>query len=582
MLCAAVFGPGLLRWTTVFLGREYVDAWGTQWFYWFVGHQIREGEGFGWSDLFFYPWGKEIYLHTGGNILDAIFALPLRWMFGPIAGYNLWILAILYLNHEGMRRLAMQVGCAAVPARIAGVLFAFNPYLLNEINGGRPTQVMLSFFLLFLSDLLATGESRRWMLPVRAGVWLALTGITYWFYAFFAGIGAVGIVAWRLLSPRPGDSRLHLVVRHGVTAVVALLIAGPFIAPMMTATDVPGLLKVDDWSSATWTPTTAEGVGVGIYAFDPVSRMAGFFVPKDGERLFLPEFVDVLAVQAVFALLGVLVAPKKWRGAAIALLAASLLVAMGPIMQVGVELPNYLYLWMVQSVTFLRRLWWPARALVVTQAALMLMVAWALHAAARRPSLLIALTVLIVSAWGFELNAAGLAPMPTWSARVPNGYRCLKGAESGAVIELPYAFDQSHLYYQTYHELPLLGGMVEDNPLFSPKEQIRFRRQNSYIRLLMSVATDDNENMRFLLSDRDKVEAVGYRYVILNKAAYGAPQLQEEARVNTSQEGRLRSVRRKLAEVLGNPVFEDVDAAVYAPFGDASPCPDLEGARTSP
>jgi hypothetical protein len=351
---------------------------------------------------------------------------------------------------------------------------------------------------------------------------------------------------------------------------------------MLTAKDVPGLLKVEDWTSDTWTPTTEEGIGVGIYAFAPLQRMAGFFVPKDGSRLFLPEFVDVLYVQVALALVGILAAPRKWRGAAIALLVASLIVAMGPIAQVGVDFPNYLYLAVMRSVSFLRRLWWPARALVVTQAALAILAGWALHWAGRRKGLLIAATLVTTAAWAGELHVAGLASMPVWSARVPSGYKCLKDAAWGAVIELPYAYDQSHLYYQTYHELPLLGGMVEDNPLFSPKEQIRFRKHNSYVRLLMSIATEGTQDESYLLPDRDKVRAMGFRYVILNKAAYATREAAPSSKVDTSREGPLREVRKSLAEVMGNPVFEDEEAAVYMPFGGAPPCPDLEGARTTP
>ena len=98
VLLVGVFGPGLERWSETFLGRQYVDAWGTQWFYWFVGFQMRHLGGFGWTDLFFYPWGKDIYLHTGGNVLDAIIAWPLRWVFGAVAGYNFWIVLVLFFK----------------------------------------------------------------------------------------------------------------------------------------------------------------------------------------------------------------------------------------------------------------------------------------------------------------------------------------------------------------------------------------------------------------------------------------------------------------------------------------------------
>ncbi|MFN7143606.1 MAG: hypothetical protein ACK4YP_07525 [Myxococcota bacterium] len=584
VLLLVVLGPGLRDWTTVFLGRQYVDAWGTQWFYWFVGYQIRHLGGFGWTDMFFYPWGKDIYLHTGGNVLDAILAIPVRWVFGAVGGYNLFVVLVLVLNAIGMKAVAERMGADAHSARLAGVFFAFNPYALNEINGGRPTQVVLSFLLLYVLDLMKTGESKSPWAPVRAGIWLALTALMYWFYAFFGGLAAIGVVVWRLLSPREGDSRVHLVARHAAIAVVALAICGPFAYPMMSAGDeVPGMLDVSKWAEGDWMPTTNEGVSVGMYVFDPLTRMSGFWVPKGDSRIFLEEYLNLLIVQGVALVVGLLLAPKRWRGAGVALLVSSVLVALGPTLRIGTdagsELPNHLYMEMVKSVSFLQRLWWPSRALVITHVAIGVCTAWVFAALAKRPVIQTAIVAATLAATVWELEKSRLSPMPVWSAHVPAGFRCLATGPEGAIIELPYAYDQSHLYYQTVHERPLLGGMVEDNPLFSPLDQIKFRSDNTFVKLLMDVAVENNDGLDYEFADRLAVKQMGYRYVILNKAAYVAPELQNLSRVDMSREGRLRNVRRDLADILGPPVFEDAEATVYAPFGDPSPCPGLEGSR---
>jgi hypothetical protein len=583
VLLLEVLGPGLRDWTTVFLGRQYVDAWGTQWFYWFVGYQIRNLSGFGWTDLFFYPWGKDIYLHTGGNVLDAIMAIPVRWVFGAVAGYNLWVVLVLFLNYLGLASVAEKLGADRTSARLAGAFFAFNPYVLNEINGGRPTQVVLSFLLLYVAELLQTGESRSWWAPARAGFWLAMTALMYWFYAFFGGIGAIGIVLWRVLFPREGDSRVHLIGRHAWIAVVALIFCGPFAYPMVTAGgDVPGMLDVSKWVGGDWMPTTNEGVDVGMYVFDPLSRMSGFWVPKNGGRIFLEEYLNLLWVQAVLAPIGLLLAPRRWRGAGFALLAASLLIAVGPSLrtgtEIGAELPNVMYQEMVKSVSFLQRLWWPSRALVMTHIAVALCMAWVFAAFGRRPMVQAGVAGLALWATLWELDKSRLSPMPVWSAHVPAGFRCLATGPSGAIVELPYAYDQSHLYFQTIHERPLLGGMVEDNPLFSPTDQIKFRADNTFVKLMMDVAIQKHTSTEYTVSDRLAVKQMGYRYVILNKAAYVAPEL-KGTRFDQNSDGRLRSVRKDLHDLLGPPVFEDDEAAVYAPFGDPSPCPGLEGSR---
>jgi hypothetical protein len=580
VLLLTVLGPGLRDWTGVFLGRQYVDAWGTQWFYWFVGYQIRHLAGFGWTDMFFYPWGKDIYLHTGGNVLDAIIAIPLRWVFGAVGGYNLWIVVVLFANYVGMKALAERMGTDALSARLGAAFFAFNPFVLNEINGGRPTQIVLSFLLLYLLDLMKTGDGRGWWAPVRAGLWLALTALTYWFFAFFGGLAAIGVVLWRLVYVRPGDGRVHMILRHAFIAVVALLICGPFAYPMMSAgEDVPGMLDVSKWAAGEWMPVTNEGVSVGMYVFDPVSRMSGFWVPKGDGRIFLEEYLNLLIVQVAMLVVGLVAGPKGWRGGALAMLVTSLVVALGPTIRLGDEIPNYIYMEMVKNISFLRRLWWPSRALVMTHVAIGVYGAWCFAAFRNRPIVQAFVVALALGGTVWELDKSRLSPMPVWSAHVPGGFRCLSTGAPGALIELPYAYDQSHLYYQTIHERPLLGGMVEDNPLFSPDEQIRFRASNTFVKLMMDVAIDKHESLDYTVSDRFAVKAMGYRYVILNKAAYVAPELQQDARVDLSNEGRLRTVRQNLTTLLGPAVFEDDDATVFAPFGDPSPCPGLEGSR---
>ena len=99
---AAGFGPHLRRLADDLLGYEYVDHYGTQWFYWYTERQVRAGAPLGHTDLFFYPWGKDVYLHTGSNVLDAMAAVPFRAMFGPTLGYNVFVLAGLLASGLAM------------------------------------------------------------------------------------------------------------------------------------------------------------------------------------------------------------------------------------------------------------------------------------------------------------------------------------------------------------------------------------------------------------------------------------------------------------------------------------------------
>jgi hypothetical protein len=103
MVMATVFAGTWSEFDTSFLGRYYVDAWGTQWFYWFTERVMLGGDDVAKTAVFFHPHGKDIYAHTGGNVLDALIAIPFRALFGRVVGYNLFILVILATNALAMR-----------------------------------------------------------------------------------------------------------------------------------------------------------------------------------------------------------------------------------------------------------------------------------------------------------------------------------------------------------------------------------------------------------------------------------------------------------------------------------------------
>ena len=132
-LVAALFLGTLTTLATRFLGIEYVDHYGTQWFYWFAEHQLRTGEGFGHSDLMFFPYGKDIYLHTGANVLDAILAVPFRALLGSVLGYNLFVIAGLMVSAWAFFKLALDFTEDRNAALIGAGLVTLSPFVLSEV-----------------------------------------------------------------------------------------------------------------------------------------------------------------------------------------------------------------------------------------------------------------------------------------------------------------------------------------------------------------------------------------------------------------------------------------------------------------
>ncbi|MBN1336066.1 MAG: hypothetical protein JXB39_08910 [Deltaproteobacteria bacterium] len=579
LVVGVLFGPAMLHLPSRFLGIEYVDHYGTQWFYWFVEHQLRTGQGMGYTDLFFFPWGKDIFLHTGANVLDGYAALPFRWVFGPVLGYNLFVLTGLALTGVAFGFLVREFTEDRAAIVLSSVLFSVSPYVLFELVEGRPTQAILLLPVLFLFYVFRTGR-RGWKAPIMAGAVLALCGYQYWFYAFFGGMVCLGHGAWCVARPAEGSGgRLAVLARHVLIALVALVLTAPVALPLLWMTwdptgMVPGLLDTSRWSLWASPPITVEDESIGLFLWQPLRRYAGFFIARSGpvERL-LAQGVLVPIVSWVTLAIYLRRPGRLERGPLLAMALVAILLAMGPIVLVGhIALPNPPYVALVKAVGFLRRLWWPARAVaylcILLGLAQALVLAWS-GTFGRRVQAGVA--GVLTAVWLLELHLADVLPFPSWDATIPAGYRCLAGGGPGAIVELPYAWTQGHLYYQTAHGRPIMGGMLENNPVFAPAEFSQLLRHNRFLSELYAVVKADEFDPTWSETDRQQLYDLGYRYVVNQKdALYHVAST--EILMDNVMRLRSRGVRRTLGEMLGAPVWEDARIAIYAPWGDAAPC----------
>ncbi len=582
VLAGAVIAPVVPRMTRAFLGVEYVDAYGTQWFYWFVGQALRSGEGPGHTSLYFFPWGKDVFAHTGANVLDAILAIPFRWALGPVLGYNLFVLAGMAASAWAFSRLARLVTDDRVAVGVGSALFAFTPFLLVEAREGRPTQALLVFPVLFLLYVWRCGTRARWTDAAAAGAMLALAGYQYWYYAFFGGMVCAAHGAWRVARP-PGEAggRWRILARHALIAGVALALTLPVALPLLLARgqddeEIPGLLQVDEWTLRQSPPMTVEGTPIGLRMWQPATGYVGSYVwDPTGEERFLRK-VHVLPVLAWLAALAWLIRPGRLaRGPTLAMLATAAVLATGPVFVVlDHVLPNPIYIALARTLPFLQRLWWPERAVAYASILTGLMVVVGLgHLGRLGPWKQAAASLVVAALWAVELARIGLVPLGSWDATIPAGYRCLARGGEGAIIELPYSWTQAHLYYQTAHGRPIFGGMLENNPVFTPREITDLKERNTWIAALIDVTNLGTRELSWEEADRQELYDLGYRYVVMQKDAFGDGVDDRSLEDNIFRK-RLRHMHRKLSTMCGRAIYEDARLAIYAPWGDPLPCAD--------
>ncbi len=577
LLVAVVLGPALPRLHSHFLGIAEVDHFGTQWFYWFTQRGLLEGHSLLETELFYHPWGKDVLLHTGANVLDALLAVPLRFIAGPVLGYNLFLLLGLLFSGWAFSRLARVFVDDRATVLMVSTLFALSPFVLYEAAEGRPTQAILGLFPLFWLQVWRAASSRGWRAPVLGGVLLALLGYQYWYYAVFGGFCAAALAAWRTVRPPEGAGGRGLVLgRFAAMAGVAALIAAPVAGPMLLRTElssaaVPGLLDVGAWSLGGVAPVTVEGHRIALLSWQPLLGKASYFMQASGGSQSLVGHQQTLSVAMLLVLAVWLWRPGRLdRGGLLAPLLVAVTIAVGPMLAVGgAALSSPLYILICRAFGFLQRLWWPARAFAMVDVLVFLVAAVVLARAARLSRWRHAAVMAgVVLTFGLGLGRAGLAPFPSWDAAVPAGYRCLAGGEPGALIELPFGWTQAHLYYQSAHERPISGGMLERNPVFIPEQARSFHEDNRCVADLVTAAGSGGAepSVDFEVHRSEALE-LGYRWVVLQRDAYfTVNDHQGDAEVRNllrAQLTRLRRVERSLEGLLGPAMYADGRANIY-------------------
>lgn len=255
-----------------------VDLSGSLWFQQWLAYCLQGGFWPGHTPWFFAPDGLDLFSQTGFNFLDAVGAVPLLWALGMPDYHVPWTVVLLVGNAMAMRSLLASQG-ASRPAALAGAwVFAFHPYVVFELNEGRPTQAMLWFWPLAVRELLAMRDDPRWRRAVAAGVFLALQGWTYWFTAHF-----IFLVFGPVIVLHARGAGRDWWMRMGAAGSVALLLVVPAMVPML-------------WL---WNTGGVEGVVQGFGGFgleDPKAVGLGWWLELlPGKSLALTVLVLVLA-----------------------------------------------------------------------------------------------------------------------------------------------------------------------------------------------------------------------------------------------------------------------------------------------
>lgn len=451
-----------------------VDGWQNVWNIWWVQVAISTGRDPFVTDLLFYPHGVPLHLQTLSSV-NALLALPITALWGPVAGYNAALLAALVLSGLAGYALALHVCHDRLAAFLAGAAFTLSPFHLTRVFDGQLELVALQWpacYALFLLRALAGGRRREALL---AGLFLALTGLSSWYYLLFMALSsAVCIPLW--LAGRSlrgagetradiGSSARHIFSQSALIALVGALLLLPVV--------LPAFATAQGHNGAVFSANPDELQARSTNLLDP--WLPSYLHPLWGDgvlRAVSQAWHDYngdwnVALGYSVLALAALGATTAWRRAWpwLALAGFGLLFALGPELQIGpwrsgLPLP-YALLDALPGLSLGRR---PHLFMAVVTLALVPPFALGVAALRRGPERRRLLLPAVALLLGFELLPA---PLPLHQADVPPYVAALAGGE-GAVLELPparYKYVEPQRA-QLVHGRPIFGGYLARPPQY--------------------------------------------------------------------------------------------------------------------
>ncbi len=285
------------------------------------------------------PFGIEL-THT--TIVNHLMALPFTAVMGPVASYNIMILASFVLSGAAMYLLAYEVTGNRAASLFAGLVYSFSPYhtVFSALGGMDGAQIqympLVLFFMLRyerrggtknLVALLVSLVFALFSFGYYAVITLLMTGIFYFYMKMLPGLFKAAPDDGGVVSIRPEPLRLFLltllvyvffVLSVNTTELVSA--SGPLlplalVMAALTFTDLNKVLKAQriEWSGAeqsrtVWILASALIVfllGAAVFLF-PV------FVPasRNVSSSYLVPFYSYIFPPPDHPLLGALIPPE--------------------------------------------------------------------------------------------------------------------------------------------------------------------------------------------------------------------------------------------------------------------------------
>lgn len=500
-------------------GSPWAGTYDHQWLFWWVGRSLDPlcsaagARGFSLrevlhTDHLLFPQGYEIF-DTFHNVLNEIVTAPLHLLFPVPIVYVFTLLGSLALAGWFCFLLARRLTGDPWASAVAGVFYMLNPLIFSLIHNGESE--MLTHWLLPLLGLCLYGTSALAQ-GVGTGLVLCALAVGSWYYCVAGLVFTVLFFLVKLI-------RRERLVRPAILSLgIFLLFAVPFALFTSSHMHEPRLFESDMPSLE--------------HFFYPQSATRAAY-ERPGEENFA-QLYYLGWVVVVCAILGF--AKQRDRLFWILVLVVALVLSLGKELRIGqrpvmiggraIVLPMGMLYKVVPYLTGIHK---PYRLSIL--ASLSLAVCAASFLRGRRRLALVAGAAHVAEFCFIGLRPLSL-PLPVSDMRIPPVYSHIRETEGQfAIVEYPFLRDTPvvgrYLYYQTWHEKPLVGPPAE---IFPPE------RDEATAALIRVVFAALNRNDREALINL-KVRFVVFHRDMLDPRALGpVPVRQADSYLSTPRE----------------------------------------------
>ncbi|MCY3763290.1 MAG: hypothetical protein OXH50_18745 [Gemmatimonadetes bacterium] len=220
-LCSLVFTfPLILRLTTHVPGQEVEGDVPTYiWNLWWMQQALTGGISPFFCEFIFAPYGVSLVFHAF-VFVKALLAVPMQWFCTAWTAYNILILGTFTLAGWGMFLLAHHLTRDRRAAWVAGLIFAFSPYMLTRslCHFNYLSSEWIPLYVLCLIRLLET-KSLRW--AWGGALCLLLTAYCEYYYLIYLFLFTFFFLGWRFFNNRAEVLNRTFLVRFTLMGAAA-------------------------------------------------------------------------------------------------------------------------------------------------------------------------------------------------------------------------------------------------------------------------------------------------------------------------------------------------------------------------